>query len=143
MRGYKAHANRVAWGAAIVLAIAVASYVPGAAEASYVDQVLSDNPVFYYRLSETTGTTITNATGNNHHGTISSIGGGSYALEVSGLGSPDSAVFFSGTNQTDGAAIAVDVGTGVIGTNYSVEFFFEDQVNAVTLNRLRSPCASS
>lgn len=40
------------------------------AQLSYSQAVLADNPVAYWRLNETTGTTAIDASGNEHHGSI-------------------------------------------------------------------------
>jgi hypothetical protein len=47
-------------------------WVLGTAQADYISEVLSDNPVVYYRFEESSGTTTVNAgsLGATHHATF-------------------------------------------------------------------------
>lgn len=51
----------------------------------YSAKVLTKTPTAYYKMDEESGTTIADSSGNGYNGTISSVGGGSYALNAEQL----------------------------------------------------------
>lgn len=63
---------------------------------TYLDTVLADSPVRYYRLDETSGTTFYDATGSGNNGTLN----GGITLGTAGLltGDTDKAATFNGTS---------------------------------------------
>jgi hypothetical protein len=64
--------------------------------AGYSTEVLADSPLAYYRLAETSGTTLVDASGNSRNG---AYGGTAYTLNQSGATSDgDPAVKFFGTH---------------------------------------------
>ena len=82
---------------------------------TYSSEVLTDSPAAYYRLGESSGTTMVDSSGNGRDGTFS----GSPTLGVASLltGDANTCVDFDGSN---------DVGTGVFGswaaaTSFTVE----------------------
>ena len=82
------------------IGVVAASYV---ASAAYVAAVLADTPLAYYRLGESSGTTMNDGSGNARHGTYS----GTYTLGAAGLlpGDTDKAVdFTNGAGQVAYAA---------------------------------------
>jgi hypothetical protein len=66
-----------------------------AAMASYMATVLADSPTAYYRLGESSGTTMTDASGNSNNGTYS----GSPTLGTTGAVAGDTAVSFNGSQR--------------------------------------------
>jgi hypothetical protein len=70
------------------------SGVSSAAGLGYADVVLAKNPVAFWRLNETSGTTMVDASGNGHDGTYTSV-----ALGATGVGiNSDKAGTFNGTS---------------------------------------------
>lgn len=65
---------------------------------SYASEVLSDTPLFYFRLGESSGTTMVDSSGNGNNGTY----GGAPTLGSTGLlvGDSDTAVTWNGTSQS-------------------------------------------
>src|SRR5580765_5800693 len=47
----------------------VSALLSNLALAAYLDEVLADNPIAYYRFEETSGTTANDTTGNSNNGT--------------------------------------------------------------------------
>lgn len=85
---------------------------------TYTSEVLADTPLAYYRLGETSGTTMIDSSGNGRNGTYA----GSPTLGASGLlvGDSNTAITFDGSN---------DVGTTPAATwmdsaSFSVETLF-------------------
>lgn len=70
----------------------------GAVNGTYVDMVMSDAPLRYYRLDEASGTTANDISGNGRHGTLA----GGVALGTAGMvaGDSDAAMTFNGTTST-------------------------------------------
>ena len=69
----------------------------GGGGGSYSAAVLADGPLAYYRLGDSSGTTMTDSSGNGRNGTYA----GSPTLGAPGLviGDTDTAVTFNGTSQ--------------------------------------------
>ena len=63
----------VAASLAAVTTVAVLRAAPAFA-ATYASTVLADSPVAYWRLSETSGTSAADSSGNSHGGTYTSTG---------------------------------------------------------------------
>ncbi len=61
---------------------------------AYADVVLADSPLAYYRLGESSGTTMTDSSGNGRHGTYV----GSPTLGAAGLVPGDTCADFDGVN---------------------------------------------
>lgn len=83
---------------------------------TYVTEVLADNPAAYWRLNETSGTTLNDTTGNGHDGVYS----GGFTLSQAGAlqGEPSSSVLFDGTT---GYATAGVLGVNITTGNWTIE----------------------
>jgi len=62
---------------------------------SYEDEVLSDNPVAYYPMDETSGSTLNDRSGNGHDGTIQN----SPTLDQPGFSSDSRSILFNGVDE--------------------------------------------
>lgn len=75
----------------------------GGGGSTYEDEVLADSPLFYYRLEETSGATVSDESGNNNDGTVNGAD-----LNVSGPSGLGSAASFDGT---DDSLTTIEVGS--------------------------------
>jgi hypothetical protein len=120
-----------------LLSIVLGLMATAAAQAApvYSDTVLASNPVAYFRMNETSGTTATNAvTGSSVTGNYGTYNSGAYTLAstnairppaYNGLETGNVAVSLTAPNQDSSAFL----GTSVIPntTNYTVEFWINTQ----------------
>jgi hypothetical protein len=77
----------------------VAAFPDPSPSLDYADVVLADNPIAYYRLNETSGTTATDSSGHGRNGTYASA---DMTLGVAGLltGASDKAAYFNPTTDS-------------------------------------------
>jgi hypothetical protein len=83
---------------------------------AYTDEVLADSPDIYYRMDETSGTTITDSSGNGNHGTLNGAPPVNYAV----------------TGISDDGNAAMEIGSGdylsipyITYTDFTFEFIFK------------------
>ena len=87
----------------------------------YAQEVLADSPVAYWRLEETSGSTVTDQTGNEHDGTVFGAD-----LNVSGPTGLGSAAYFDGVDDR----IDVTNDAALSGwDDFTVEFWTLDPIN--------------
>jgi hypothetical protein len=84
----------------------------------YAGAVLADSPLFYGRLGEASGTTMTDSSGNGHNGSYTSVTLGATGLLTS---SSDTAASFNGTSSFG----AVPYGSWMNTATWSVEALFK------------------
>ena len=101
----------VAASLAAVTTVAVLRAAPAFA-ATYASTVLADSPVAYWRLSETSGTSAADSSGNSHGGTYTSTGVTYGAAAIVSDG--DTAVSFSGGSMTAATSTALNIHSGTI-----------------------------
>lgn len=101
--------------------------------AAYSDVVLGDNPVAFYLMNETSGSTLVDSSTSGNNGTYSN----SPSLNVStGLTGIPKAVTFNGTNQSGNVAVNSALGMAATGA-WSVEFW----AKLTDTSTIRSPFA--
>lgn len=111
------------WGGTAWFSVALTEEIPVGA---YTTEVLADAPVGYWKLDETSGTAISDSSGNGYHGTLigsptlgvtgAPSGLGAAALRLSGSGQYAQ---ITGTNTTPHAL-------GLNGSAWSIEAWFRD-----------------
>src|SRR2546430_6262374 len=105
---------------------------------NYLNEVLADSPIAYYRLGELTGTTAYDASGNVRDGTIN----GTVVPGIRGaiVKDRDTAMLFDG-NDSGGGTGYIDVPASVThGTSATVECWFK--LNSNTFSAYPRPVAS-
>jgi hypothetical protein len=105
---------------------------PTAATASYISVIEADNPIGYWRLGESGGTTAADSSGNGHTGTTGgltgvTLGGSTGAI----VGDSNNAAYFAGSSSKTSIVVAND------------SAFNFDIGNAFTIEAWVKPTASS
>ena len=116
----KSFKNPIFWVAALCLLS-----VPVTAMGEYADVILADNPVAYYQMNETGGTTLNDSVGyGGLDGTLVGIGTPTYGVASPITSGPNTAISFAGDacfSVADTYNI-LDVGTD---QDFSIEFWFK------------------
>jgi len=110
----------------------IASHASGVTSSAYVSAVMADTPLFYGRMGDLSGLTMTDSSGNAHNGSYAS----GITLGATGLvaGDTDTAVDFDGTHDA-----TVPNGSWMNVSTFSVDLlFFADTLQASSFNFLVS-----
>ncbi len=102
----------------------------GLAQNNYVQAVNASNPVAFYPMTETGGTTAFDWTSNANNGTYNTYHGGTFTLNqpgptLYGLPSTSAVAIASPNNNSTGPAGAYLAAAGSLGNNFSAEVWFD------------------
>ena len=103
-----------------------------ASAGTYYDEVMNDNPLAYWRLGESSGTTAEDSSGSNYDGTYY----GSYALgEAGGVGDSDTAVLFDKYGGAGYGRVTIPDAAWMDQSSFTVEALFKTTTSGQVLYR--------